>query len=241
MTDTLMDAPSRALEKQEVANKIRLISVDCVVFALIDKRLNVLLLKEANDESSGKWSLPSSRIYEHESLEDSAKRQLLHLTNHSDTYIEQLCTFSDLGRIPGERVISTAFIALLPPEEQNLASLASKEAKWFEVDALPSTVFDHSKIVQAGLKHLRRGIQFEPVGIHLLPNKFTLGQLQDLYEAVLDERLDKPNFRRKILRMDFLTKSNETQKKVPHRAGTLYTFDAQHYAELCNQGFVFKF
>lgn len=241
MTDTLMDAPIRAVENQEPANKIRLVSVDCVIFGLADKRLKALIIKHSGGMGQGKWALPGGYIYEHESLEDAASRLLFQLTNVEGLYLEQLQTFSELGRVPGQRTITTAFFSLVQPELHALEAIGSDEAKWFDVEDMPQLTYDHNKIVKAGVERLRRQIQFEPIGVNLLPEKFTLGQLQDLYEAILGEKLDKPNFRRKILRMDFLTKCNETQKKVPHRAGTLYTFDREAYERLCQQGFNFRF
>ncbi len=221
---------------------IKSITVDCVIFGLSEKKLKILLVKHAVGESEGKWALPGGWVSEKESLESAAMRVLSHFTGVQDIYMEQLRAFSDCNRGSKDRVITFAFYALTQPEYHEIAmSSDTLDAMWCDVKTPPELIFDHNEIMNVGLASLRRKVRYEPIGVNLLPPKFTLGQLQDLYEAVLDKKLDKPNFRRKMLRMNFLVRCNETQDKVPHRAGALYRFDPEVYEELCSRGFSFEF
>lgn len=217
-------------------------TVDCVIFGLSDKKLKILLVKHAVGESKGQWALPGGWVSEIESLESAALRVLSHFTGVQDIYMDQLQAFSERNRTGKDRVITFAFYALIQPEHHEIAmSSDALDAMWCDVQSPPSLIFDHNDIMDVGLSFLRRKVRYEPIGVNLLPSKFTLGQLQDLYEAVLNKKLDKPNFRRKMLRMNFLVRCNETQDKVPHRAGALYRFDPAVYEELCSQGFSFEF
>lgn len=212
------------------------------MFGLDGKQLKVLLVKHAIGESEGHWGLPGGYVLNTESLDNAAQRLLHNLTGVHNVFLEQLRAFSNPYRVGRARVITFTFYALVQPEHHELAvSSQTSEAKWCDVKALPQLIFDHSDILSAGLSSLRRKVRYEPIGVNLLPPKFTLGQLQDLYEAILDKKLDKPNFRRKMLRMDFLVCCHESQSNVPHRAGVLYRFDPEVYENLRDQGFSFEF
>ena len=236
------ESPLASMGTEKPNNILPSITVDCCIFGLSQKELQILLVKHAAGESKGKWAMPGGWVRTNESLEDAALRLLKDLTGLHSVYLEQLQTFSEVSRAGSERVITQAFSALVQPEHHELVlSASASDVRWFNVADIPNLIFDHEEILAFGINHLRRKIRYEPIGVNLLPDKFSLGQLQDLYEAILDKKLDKPNFRRKMLRMNFLERCNETQKEVPHRAGALYKFDPERYQRLCTQGFSFEF
>ena len=234
-----IENPIGALEQP--VDTIQYLTVDCVIFGLSEGKLQVLIVKHASGDSEGEWGLPGGWVRMDESLEQSATRLLHNYTGMNDVYMEQLKTFSHVNRAP-KRVITQAFFALIQPDLYDIAvhHCASK-ASWCHVHDLPELIYDHKEILEFGLSFLRRKVRYEPIGINLLPKKFTLGQLQSLYEAILDRKLDKPNFRRKMLRLNFLTKCEELQQNVPHRAGALYRFDPEVYEKLLLGGFSFEF
>lgn len=240
--DTLENSGLTNIDASPPKGIIQSLTVDCVIFGLSEKKLKILLVKHAVGESEGQWALPGGWILQTESLDSAARRVLSHFTGVENIYMEQLQAFSECDRTGKDRVITFAFYALIQPEHHELAlSSDALDAMWCDVHELPQLIFDHNDIMNVGLDFLRRKVRYEPIGVNLLPTKFTLGQLQDLYEAVLDKKLDKPNFRRKMLRMNFLVRCNETQDKVPHRAGALYRFDSEVYEQLCKQGLNFEF
>jgi len=140
-----------------------------------------------------------------------------------------------------ESVITVAYYALVNPEDFEIhPGTTVSDAQWFNIHEVPSMVYDHNKILDWGFKHLRHKVQHEPIGFNLLPKKFTLHQLQELYEAILEKKLDKPNFRRKLMNMELLVPCNEKQKDVSHRAARLYRFDKKVYNRLIEKGFTFE-
>ena len=159
-----------------------------------------------------------------------------------ELYLEQLNAFGDVDRYPLKRVITIAFYALTRPENYELIpGFTAKDVKWFNIQDLADLPYDHSEILRFAWQRLKRQVKYEPIGFNLLPEKFTLLQLQELYEAILETKLDKPNFRRKIMKMDLLISCNEKQKGVSHRAAILYRFDKQVYDKLKQEGFIFEF
>ncbi len=162
------------------------------------------------------------------------------LTGVKDIFLEQLKAFGDVNRFPDQRVVTVAYYSLIKEENYNLVpGFTASDAKWVAVDQLPELIYDHAEIVDFGKNHLRHKVRHEPIGFNLLPKKFTLLQLQELYETLLGTKLDKPNFRRKVLKMNFLVNLNEKQQNVSHRAANLYQFDQEVYIELKKKGFVF--
>jgi 8-oxo-dGTP diphosphatase len=150
-------------------------------------------------------------------------------------------TFGKLNRVPHVRVLTVAYCALINPDYHDLKlSPMAKAVKWFEIDKLPEVIFDVKEIIQTALKDLREEVKYHPVGFHLLPDKFTLTQLQTLYEAILGTTLDTRNFRKKILNMELLVDTNEKQKNVAHRAAKLYSFDVEIYNRLKEEGLNFR-
>jgi hypothetical protein len=217
------------------------LSIDCLIFGFKKSELDILLVQHGEGISKGKWALPGGWIKYNEAIDESANRILEDLTGVSNIYLEQLRAFGELERYPSKRVITIAYYALVKPENYTLhAGFTAADAKWFKVSEVPSLPYDHARILRAGLDHLRHKVQHEPIGFNLLPKKFTLLQLQELYEAILEKKLDKPNFRRKLMKMNLLAPCREKQKDVSHRAATLYRFDKKMYDKLAEKGFTFE-
>lgn len=216
------------------------ISIDNVIFGLDNGQLKILLVRQLDPRHNGLWALPGGWIREDENLRDAADRLLLELTGVQELYLEQLKTFGKVNRFPNERVITVAYYALVSAEHYPLVtSHTGADAKWFTIDSIPQLVYDHNEIASYGLTHIRKEMRHRPVGFELLPEKFTLLELQSVYEAILDTRLDKGNFRRKILKSGLLDECDERQSGVRHRAAKYYCFDSSRYAQLVNTGFSF--
>jgi 8-oxo-dGTP diphosphatase len=216
-----------------------LVSVDCIIFGFSGGDLNLLLLKRRMEPALGCWSLPGGFLKGHESAEEAASRVLSSLTGLNQLYLEQLRVFSDELRDPGERVLSIAFFALVNVEDYDRELVMHHNAYWRNVNDLPELIFDHDDMVRAALKRLRRKASTEPLGFNLLPEKFTVPQLQSLYEAIYGRSIDKRNFRKKIRTMYFLEKSEEKDKSNSKRGAFLYIFNQELYEEAINQGFSF--
>ena len=218
------------------------ITVDCVVFGLDElESLKVILIQRKLPPFQGQWALPGGFVHLDETLEEAAWRELREETGIQDVFLEQLYTFSALNRDPRERIITVAYYALVNLGEYHLkATTDAADAAWFALDNLPQLAFDHLQIFQTALNRLRGKIRYEPIGFELLPKKFTLSQIQKLYETVLGKRLDKRNFRKKILKMNLLLQLDEMQTDVAHRAARLYQFDEAKYQQLKQQGFSFE-
>ncbi len=217
------------------------LSVDCVIFGFEEAKLKVLLIKRAIEPEYGTWALPGGFIRYNENIETASERVLLERTGVSDVYMEQLGAFGDIDRFPDRRVITIVYYALVKPGQYKVnAGPDASDAAWFILNKLPRLPFDHEKIIQASLARLRRKIKYMPIGFNLLTDKFALLQLQELYEAIYGIKFDKPNFRRKIMKMNLLVPLNEKQKGVPHRSARLYKFDKERYDKLTEKGFIFE-
>jgi 8-oxo-dGTP diphosphatase len=217
------------------------LTVDCVIFGFDDADLKVLLVQRGLAPFKGQWALPGGFCHVDETLDDAARRELVEETGLNDLFLEQLYTFGNLKRDPRERVVSVAYFALtaLAGHTPRAASDASN-ALWFAVSELPSLAFDHRQIVDVAVQRLRGKVRYQPIGFELLPARFTLSQLQHVYEAILERPLDKRNFRKKILGMDLLAETDEIEQDVSHRAARLYRFDEGKYARLVMRGFNFE-
>lgn len=217
------------------------LSIDCLIFGFHDARLQVLLVKHGEGIVKGKWGLPGGFILADEGIDDSAYRILKATTGVENIYLEQLQAFGNVDRYPGKRVVTLAYIAMIRPENYKLVpGFTAAEAQWFELIDVPKLIFDHNEMLSYGVQSIQHKVRHEPIGFNLLPEKFTLLQLQELYEATLGIKLDKPNFRRKMLRMKLLLECNEKEKNVAHRAAKLYRFDEERYQELLETGFNFE-
>ena len=185
----------------------------------------------------GTWALPGGFIQKDEHLAEAPLRILKDMANLTDVYLEQVAAFGEVGRFPHARTITVGYYALVNPSQFELCSFKSEalEARWFDLRDKPPLPYDHAQIVEAALDKLKLKLRYEPIGFELLPEKFSLRQLQDLYEAILGVALDNRNFRKKILKMNVLKKLNEKQNDVKHRKAILYQFDAEKYRVLPEQ------
>lgn len=217
------------------------LTVDCVLFGFGEGELKVLLIQRALQPFKGLWALPGGFVQLDETLDEAARRELEEETGLKNVYLEQLYTFGAVDRDPRERVVSVAYYALVKSAD-HVATGASdaSDARWFSITDLPRLAFDHREILKTALERLRSKVRYEPIGFELLPPKFTLPQLQHLYEAVLQTELDKRNFRKKILSMGLLVALDEQVRTGAHRPAQLFRFDARKYQALRKRGFNFE-
>ena len=217
------------------------VTVDCVVFGLDDEGLKVLLIQRAGRPYKGRWALPGGFVEIDEPLDTAARRELAEEAGLRDVFLEQLYTFGDPGRDPRGRVITVAYFALVSLADHEIrAASDARRVAWFGLSDPPRLAFDHRRVLALAHDRLRSKVRYQPLGFELLPKRFTLSQLQQLYEMVLGRPLDKRNFRRKILRMEILVRLDETEKGVAHRAARLYRFDARKYRSLEKRGVNFE-
>ena len=198
------------------------VGVDCVIFGLHEGKLNILLIKRRMMPGKGQWSLMGGFVEENESLDDAAKRVLFQLTGLENVYMEQVGTFGTIDRDPGARVISVAYCALLNFDEQDHQRVNDNDACWIPLDEMPELFFDHPLIVEKALEYLRLQVNRKPLVFQFLPELFTLSQLQSVYEAILGEKLDKRNFRKRIIEEGVLEKTDLIDKSGSKRGATLY-------------------
>jgi len=216
------------------------LAVDCVVFGLDENDLKVLLIQRKLQPFQHTWALPGGFVRVDETLDTAARRELEEEAGVSDVFLEQLYSFGVLDRDPRERVVSVAYYALAKLSDHRIrAATDAMGVGWFGLDDLPKLAFDHSEIVVRAHERLRGKVRYAPIGFELLPPRFSLTQLQRLYEIVLGTDLDKRNFRKKILAMDLLVETDEVEQGVRHRAARLYRFDRRKYERLARQGFEF--
>lgn len=217
------------------------LAVDCVVFGFDGERLQVLLVQRDREPFAGRWALPGGFVRIDESVDRAAQRELVEETNVSVSFLEQLYTFGEVDRDPRERTVSVAYMALVRSQDHKAnASTDARTAAWFDEADIPSLAFDHDKIVQMARDRLRSKVRWQPIGFDLLPPKFTLGQLQRLYEAILERPLDKRNFRKKLLAMELVEETGELESGVHRRPAALYRFLRHHYNRLTQSGFAFE-
>ena len=214
-----------------------LVAVDCIIFGFDGTQLKALLIKRGFEPEKGKWSLMGGFVGKGESADDAANRVLYQLTGIDKIYMEQLYTFSDPKRDTAGRVISIAYFALIniPDYSEQL----QHEAKWFPLSKTPPLIFDHKKMVAKAKELLRQKVASHPIGFELLPRKFTLPQLQNLYEAIYEAPLDKRNFTKKILSLGILNKLDEKEKESSRKGAFYYVFDDRKYQKLEANGVKF--
>jgi 8-oxo-dGTP diphosphatase len=217
------------------------LTVDCVVFGFDEGELKVLFIQRGIAPFKGKWALPGGFVRVEETVDEAARRELAEETGLTNVFLEQLYTFGAVERDPRERVVSVAYYSLVKLAEHPPAGASdASDAAWFPVARPPALAFDHAKILETALLRLRGKVRYEPIGFELLPGKFTLSQLQHLYEAVLQDTLDKRNFRKKILAMGLLVPLKERVREGAHRPAQLFRFEGKKYAALKRRGFHFE-
>jgi 8-oxo-dGTP diphosphatase len=204
------------------------ISVDCVIFGFDENELKVLLIKSDLKKFESKWSLLGDLISNHEDLEHAAYRILKERTGLDDVYLEQVRAFGEVVRHPAARVVTIAYCSLINIQHHKLKIL-DNELHWHKVTSLSEMAFDHQAILDVCYEWLQKRIQEHPLGFSLLPKKFSLRELQNLYEAILGVKLDRRNFRKKFFSMDLLEDINEMETDVRHRPGKLYRFNYEKY------------
>lgn len=213
-----------------------LVALDCIIFGFDRKTLKLLLIKRDFEPEKGNWSLMGGFLKRDESLDEAAGRILHTLTGLKNIYLEQLYAFGEIERDPVERTVSIAYYALIDIHKHDKELVEKYSARWFPMNKLPDLIFDHEEMVDAAQKRLRYKASHQPVGFELLPEKFTLPELQELYEAIYETSLDKRNFRRRMLSMDVLVKTDEKQKKYSKKGAFLYKFDQEKYLKKVTNG-----
>ncbi|MEQ8337173.1 MAG: NUDIX domain-containing protein [Cyclobacteriaceae bacterium] len=206
-----------------------LLAVDCIIFGFNQDNLKILLIKRDFEPEKGKWSLMGGFLRPDETLDEAASRILQKLTGLHDIYLDQLRSFSHPDRDPVDRTVSTAYYALINIEEHNKELTKKHSAEWFNIQDIPALIFDHNDMISQAINRLRYKASTEPIGFELLPEKFTMRQLQKLYEAILGQELDKRNFIKKILSLDVLIKLDEKDMTSSKKGSFLYKFDAEKY------------
>jgi len=217
------------------------LTVDCVVSGFDEGELKVLLIERGLDPFKGRWALPGGFVRVEETLDEAARRELAEEAGLTNIFLEQLYTFGEVDRDPRERVVSVAYYALVKLSDHRArAATDAANAQWFPVSKAPKLAFDHATILRTALARLKGKVRYQPIGFELLPLKFTLSELQHLYEAVLETQLDKRNFRKKVLSFGLLVALNETQMAGRHRPAQLFRFDQKRYEQLRKKGFNFE-
>ena len=210
------------------------VTVDCVIFGFDDKELKVLLIRSDLKKYEGLWSLLGDVVNDTEEIDAAAYRVLEQRTGMRDVYLDQVKTFSHPKRHPGGRVVTVAYCSLLNVQHHNL-QITDNELHWHRVSSITEMAFDHLEILQICHKWLQKMVQENPVGFNLLPDKFSLRELQNLYEAILGVELDRRNFRKKFANMKLLIDLDEMEEDVPHRPGKLYKFNFEKYNKSCRK------
>lgn len=216
------------------------VTTDCVIFGFDGTSLKVLLVERGLEPFKGRWAFPGGFLNMDESAEAGALRELQEETGLTGAYIKQFHTFSQPDRDPRERVITIAYYALVRLQDVRGGDDASR-AEWFALDKVPALAFDHDLILRVALNELRKQIHFEPIGFELLSEKFTIKELQLLYEAILDVKFDRRNFYNKMKHLGILTQLDETVQNSPQREAFLFSFNPEKYSELKQKGFRLEF
>jgi 8-oxo-dGTP diphosphatase len=225
------------LNSYSSADKV-LLAVDCIIFGFDNEGLKILLIKRDFEPEKGKWSLIGGFLKRDEVLDDAAIRILNTYTGLNDIYMEQLYAYSEIDRDPVERTISVSYYALINIENHNAELIKNYHAQWFSIADAPNLIFDHNEMVQQAIRRLRYRTSIKPIGFELLPEKFTMRQLLELYEAILSKELDKRNFISKINSLEILNKLEEKDMQSSRKGSYLYTFNKEKYEEKLLNDFV---
>lgn len=216
------------------------VTTDCVIFGFDGDSLQILLIERGIEPFKGRWAFPGGFLNPDETAEEGAERELREETGLTGAFIKQFHTYTDPNRDPRERVITIAFYALVRIQEVKGGDDAAK-AKWFPINEIPQLAFDHDRILRDAMRELRERIHFEPVGFELLPEKFTMKDLQLLYEAILDVKFDRRNFSKKMIHYGLLNQLDEKVWPTAKREALLYTFNKEKYDEFKKKGFQIEF
>jgi 8-oxo-dGTP diphosphatase len=208
-----------------------LLAIDCIIFGFDGKDIKLLLIKRNFEPEMGKWSLMGGFLKEEEDLEAGASRILYDLTGLKDIYVEQLEVFGKVNRDPAERTVSVVFFALIQIEEHDAEAVRSHNASWISLDKRPQLIFDHEQMVIRATEHLRYKAALHPIGFELLPEYFSIPQLQKLYEAIYNTPLDRRNFSRKLLSTGLLIDTGHKNSNSTTKKATLYKLDTVRYKE----------
>jgi 8-oxo-dGTP diphosphatase len=219
-----------------------LLAVDCIIFGydIIEKEIKLLLSKRIFEPAKGKWSLAGGFVETDESLDEAASRILRKLTGLDSVYMKQSYAYGEKSRDPGDRVVSVAYFALIAIRDIDKKLAEQNGVSWRSLSRLPDLIFDHPLMVKRALSDLQNQVKIKPVGFELLPEKFTLVQLQDLYEAIYQIKVDKRNFRKKILSMGILEKLDEKERETSKKGAYYYKFNELTYNRLIQNGFYFN-
>jgi hypothetical protein len=219
-----------------------LLAVDSIIFGFNEneRELKLLILKRNFEPARGEWSLMGGFVDPDESLDNAAKRIVSQLTGLDNVYMEQLYAFGDIGRDPGGRIVSVAYFSLIKLNDHDKELAQKNGAFWISLSKIPDLIFDHNEMVTKALRKLRIRARTQPIGFELLPEKFTIPQLQRLYEAIYQNPFDKRNFRRKLLSMELLEKLDEKEKETSKKGAYYYKFNQNKYEELLQKGFNFE-
>lgn len=215
------------------------VAVDVIIFGFDSLRLRLLLIKRDFEPEMSKWSLMGGFLKEDENLDKAAERVLNRLTGLEGIYLEQLAAYGEVNRDSAGRVISITYYALINSEKFDDSLNPEYKGKWFNINEAPDLIFDHNTMVDKALRRLRRRCRTQPVGLELLPEKFTLPQLLKLYEAIYEQDFDKRNFRKKILSFGILKKLNEKDTESSKKGAFLYQFEKEKYDEMVVRGMQF--
>lgn len=217
-----------------------LLAVDCIIFGFDEEELKILLIKRDFNPEKGKWSLMGGFLKNEETLDEAGSRILKTLTGLNEVYMEQLYAFSKVDRDPAERTISVAYYALINIHEHSEELIEQYSAQWFAINEAPGLIFDHNEMVSHAFRRLQYRASTKPIGFELLPEKFTMRQLQKLYEAIWNTKLDKRNFVNKVNSLDILHKLDEKDMNSSRKGSYLYMFDKEKYDMKVAEGFMFK-
>ena len=212
-------------------NNKMLVAVDCIIFGFEENKLKLLVGKRQLNPGRGEWSLSGGFVAPDEDLDEAANRVLFELTGLKNLYMKQVGTFGAVRRDPGERVISVAYCALINVKDYDPILQQEHQVQWVNLIDMPRLYSDHNEMVSRALALLRRHLSTEPLSFNLLPNLFTLTQLQHVYEAILGEEIDKRNFRKRIKSIDFIEKTEYIDKVTSKRGAVLYHFNKTAYLE----------
>ncbi|HUW06012.1 MAG TPA: NUDIX domain-containing protein [Williamwhitmania sp.] len=217
------------------------VTTDCAIFGFDAGELKVLLIERGIEPFKGRWALPGGFLNMDENADDCARRELMEETGVENLFIEQLYTFSDVNRDPRGRVITVAYYALIKLLDYRIeAGDDAGKAQWFPISKVPLLAFDHDHIFRVALNRLKGKIRYQPIGFELLPEKFTMPELQNLYESILGVTLDRRNFRKKIMGTGVIVEHEECVTGVPHKGARYFSFDKAKYQELTERGFNFE-